>query len=91
MTFIHHKHLTLSSPDSKGTRPDRSMIGKNYFHPKTRRIYRVNAFVWNSSTNEWDVKYLRHGCDVEFTRRISEFIDGRFVEVDNSTPEEDSY
>lgn len=91
MTFTQHKHLTLSSPDSRNVRPDKSMIGKSYFHPKTRRIYRVSGFVWNSSTDMWDVRYSRSGCGIEFTRRIDEFKDGRFVEVDNSDPEEDSY
>ena len=88
--FHHPAILSFSTADSKNQRPNKSSIGKSYFHPKTRRIYRVTDFVWNSSTDEWNIVYSRTGCDITFTRTLAEFNDpNRFIEIDNSVPEED--
>lgn len=83
MTFTHHKVLTYGSADSDGKRPNREWIGRSFFHVKTRRIYRVSGFVWNSTTDTWNVKYSRAGCDIEFTRVLAEFTEPRYVLIES--------
>ena len=86
--FVHHAVLDYSKKDSKGQYVEQKWIDKSFFHPKTRRVYRVSGFIWNSSTDEWNVYYSRSGCVVSFTKTIPEFKE-KFVEIDNGTPSED--
>lgn len=91
MNFVHPKFLTISSLDSKKQRPATEWISKSFFHPKSRRIYRVIGFVWDSSNDEWKVHYSRAGCTIQFTRVMSEFKE-KFVQIeDESAPNEDDY
>lgn len=83
-TFPHYTNLTYDCKDSKGQYPEKKWIDKEFFHPKTRRVYQVQGFVWNSSTDEWNVYYSRRGCIVNFTKIIAEFKE-KFIEIEGPT------
>lgn len=86
--FVHHTILDYNKKDSLGQYPDQKWIDESFFHPKTRRIYTVRGFIWNSSTDEWNVHYSRPGCVVSFTKTIPEFKE-KFVQVESERKRND--
>ena len=78
--FKHHDQLDYSKPDSKDYIPDTTMIEKSYFHPKTRRVYKVDGFIWDSDLDRWKVSYNRDGCITAFAR-LPEVFAEKFIEI----------
>lgn len=72
-------YLTLQTEDSNGDVPDMSLLLSNYRHKKGG-IYTPALFVWNATTDQWNIMYK----DVErpvipFTRTLDDFkTPGRF-------------
>lgn len=80
--------LTYSRKDTKGQFIEQKWIDKSFFHPGTRRIVTVIGFIWNTSTDEWNVYYSCRGAGVNFCKAIEEFR-AKFVEIENGEPSED--
>lgn len=76
------KQLQFWMPDSGGKKPDLSWIGEQFFHVKTRKLYTVKGFVWDSTIDAWKVHYHHGNESVTFVRALGEFGDEtRYIPV----------
>lgn len=71
--------------DQKGnSRPDQ-LRGKVFLHNVTKHLYVVVGAFFNTTTDEWAIAYERYfedeRAEFQYTRDMSEFLDGRFTEV----------
>lgn len=72
--------------DQHGQCHPQRLVGTNWVHTKTANLYTVTGFSFNATYDAWDLQYNRHDeakrGEFGFTRRMSEFLDGRFVKVE---------
>jgi hypothetical protein len=71
--------------DAKGQSKPDALIGKTYLHVKTKNLYTVKDALFDSSLDQWSLVYDRVNGNArkefQFVRPMSEFLDGRFLEV----------
>ena len=62
----------------KKIRDTHKIVGKNFIHKKTGRLYQVSQLAYRES--DLEVMVIYHDEDmVHWVRPVSEFMDGRFV------------
>lgn len=62
----------------KKIRDTYKIVGKNFIHKKTGRLYQVSQLAYRES--DLEVMVIYHDEDmVHWVRPVSEFMDGRFV------------
>lgn len=62
----------------KKIRDTLKIVGKNFIHKKTGRLYQVSQLAYRES--DLEVMVIYHDEDmVHWVRPVSEFMDGRFV------------
>lgn len=44
--------------DSAGYSPDANLLGKDFVHWKTKRVYRVVGFVWDGERDLWLIRHV---------------------------------
>lgn len=67
--------LTPYAKDKAGNYAPEKLKGKKFFHFKTKKIYTVTGFVWNATTDTWNIKYKNYDGDIEFTRTLENFLE----------------
>lgn len=76
---------SLWHKDVGGKCNPQELMGKKFVHVKTSALYVVVGYHLNASTDQWCIEYERQEVkcrkDFNFTRDMSEFLDGRFLEV----------
>lgn len=81
MTLIY----STASRDAAGMRYPEKLVGKRFIHVRTGVTYAVTGYTLNTMSDKWAVRYARLSGDghFEFTRDMDQFLDGRFVEVED--------
>ena len=69
--------------DQAGNRNPDKLVSRLYLHVKSSTLYRVTGFAYDATADEWSIQYQReHGTHpFDFTRTMSDFLGGSFVEV----------
>ena len=72
--------------DRDGMDHPQRLVGHRWVHTKTAHLYVVTGYSLNATYDAWDIHYDRFDEEKRgefgFTRRMSEFLDGRFVKVE---------
>lgn len=72
--------------DQHGWDNPNKLVGKKFLHVKTNAIYVVVEAVFDATGDQWAIVYDRMDEDkrkeFRFVRSMTEFMDGRFVEVE---------
>lgn len=84
-----HTPLKLWHNDAKKHSAPTKMVGKSYFHPKTRNVYEVTGVTFDAERGLWMVVYERDARfkngelpETNFVHTIEDFTrEGRFVEI----------
>lgn len=76
----------LWNKDQHGCKNPQELVDTRWLHAKTNRLYIVTGYSFNATYDAWDIHYDRedHAKRGEFwfTRRMAEFLDGRFIKVE---------
>lgn len=72
--------------DQHGWDYPNKLIGKTFIHTASKHLYIVQEALFDATGDQWSIVYDRMDADkrkeFRFVRSMTEFMDGRFVEVE---------